>query len=340
MASGDRRNYQVLSFFCGAGGLDLGFSQAGFDVIFAADYDDAAIETHNSNAAVPSATKLDLQKAKASDVIAYLDRLPQPIAPVGIIGGPPCQGFSRANTQRTHDDPRNQLARHYASMIIALADVYPIEFFVFENVPEILAEQNSALFEALKRKLAQRFKISVSILNAADFGVPQKRERAFIVGLRKEINGEEKFEFPVPLPGPRPTVRKTIEHMPEPVYFDRSLKAADIPYHPNHWTMQPRSSRFSENLVSTSRSRSLIRLQWDKPSRTVAYGNREIHVHPSGLRRLSILEAMLLQGFPHDYELRGNLSQQVTQVSNAVPPPVAKAIAEKIQSYLSRKLTR
>ena len=78
----------------------------------------------------------------------------------------------------------------------------------------------------------------------------------------------------------------------------------------------------------------MIRLSWDKPSRTVAYGNREIHVHPSGLRRISIYEAMLLQGFPENFELKGNFSEQVTQISNAVPPPVSLAIAKSIKTFL------
>jgi DNA (cytosine-5)-methyltransferase 1 len=325
---------QILSFFCGAGGLDLGFAQAGYDVIFAADYDDAAVETHNANSAVPAAEKLDLLKVKAKDIVDRLDNLNEPIRPVGIIGGPPCQGFSRANTQRCHTDPRNTLARRYAQLIIDLTDTYSIQFFVFENVPEILAEKNSAILRSLKRKLAEKFKISLKVLNAADFGVAQTRERLFMVGLRR---GDEKsapqFAFPIPIPKARLTVRETIGHLPEPVFFDRSLTSADIPHHPNHWTMRPRSPRFSPDLVSSGRS--LIRLDWDKPSRTVAYGHREIHVHPTGLRRLSIHEAMLLQGFPSTYHLRGNLSQQVTQVSNAVPPPVAKAIATQLLPYLN-----
>jgi DNA (cytosine-5)-methyltransferase 1 len=323
---------QVLSFFCGAGGLDLGFVQAGYDVIFAADYDKAAVETHNANVSVPSAVQLDLLSVTPADITKHLSELSYLVSPVGIIGGPPCQGFSRANTQRTHNDPRNELARRYATLIIRLADIYPIQFFVFENVPELLAKKNEKFLNSLKRKLSEKFSISTRVLNAADYGVPQTRERVFIVGVRKVPNKRIKFHFPPPVETTRGTVRSAISHLPEPIFFCRSLKPDDIPEHPNHWTMQPKSRRFSESLVSSGRS--LIRLHWDKPSRTVAYGHREIHVHPSGLRRLSIYEAMLLQGFPSTYKLKGNLSQQVTQVSNAVPPPVAKAIAEQLLKYL------
>lgn len=332
ISASDLSNNQVLSFFCGAGGMDIGFSQAGFDIAFAADYDQAAVDTHNANVSTRSASKLDLTQVNADDIVGYLNRLPYPVNPVGIIGGPPCQGFSRANTKRAHDDPRNDLAKRYATMIIKLSDIYPLRFFVFENVPELLAEKNKGFLRSLKRKLSERFTISMNVLNASDYGVPQNRERVFIVGIRRDGRKSKKFEFPNPIVGPKKNVRHAIGHLSHPAFFSRAIKLTDIPEHPNHWTMQPRSRRFSETLVSSGRS--LIRLNWDKPSRTVAYGHREIHVHPTGLRRLSIYEAMLLQGFPPDYTLKGNLSQQVTQVSNAVPPPVALAIAEQLLKFI------
>jgi adenine-specific DNA glycosylase len=99
--------------------------------------------------------------------------------------------------------------------------------------------------------------------------------------------------------------------------------------------MFPRSNKFGHS--GTVQGRSFHRLSWNKPSRTVAYGHREIHVHPNGRRRLSILEAMLLQGFPQRYKLAGNLSQQVTQVSNAVPPPLARSIARSIHGAIYQK---
>jgi DNA (cytosine-5)-methyltransferase 1 len=153
------------------------------------------------------------------------------------------------------------------------------------------------------------------------------------VGLnRKRFNAP--FEFPAQLSDARVrTVRDAIWGLPEPVYFSRKGEQARSEIHPNHWTMLPVSQKFSRKTAVTN-GRSFQSLSWDKPSRTVAYGNREIHIHPSGSRRLSIFEAMLLQGFPRDFEMTGNLSEQVTQVSNAVPPPVAKAVAAKLMSAI------
>jgi DNA (cytosine-5)-methyltransferase 1 len=98
--------------------------------------------------------------------------------------------------------------------------------------------------------------------------------------------------------------------------------------------MKPRSSRFSTPASRWKQTRSFKRTFWSKPSPTIAFGHREIHIHPSCKRRLSIYEAMLLQGFSRRYVLEGNLSEQVEQVSNAVPPPLARSIAASIKTAM------
>jgi len=99
--------------------------------------------------------------------------------------------------------------------------------------------------------------------------------------------------------------------------------------------MQPKSARFLNPESNYPEGRSFKRLAWDKASPTVAFGNREIHVHPDGKRRLSIFEAMILQGFPTTFVLKGNLSEQVEQVSNAVPPPLAQSVAAAVKLSLN-----
>ena len=152
-----------------------------------------------------------------------------------------------------------------------------------------------------------------------------------MVGINSELYPLLKFSFPAKSKNTK-TVRDAIAGLPKPEYFRRGLEPGKMPYHPNHWTMMPKSKKLKEGLSS---GRSFRRLQWDKASPTVAYGNREIHVHPDGGRRLSVFEAMLLQGFPKNYRLTGTLSAQITQVSNAVPPPLAKAIARQLNSILN-----
>jgi endonuclease III len=125
--------------------------------------------------------------------------------------------------------------------------------------------------------------------------------------------------------------------LPKPTSFRRDLAPEDIEFHPNHWAMNPRSAKFQNGIHGDGRS--FRRLKWDRPSFTVAYGNREVHVHPNGKRRLSVFEAMRLQGFPEFYVLCGTLSEQITQVSDALPPPLAAALAESIDKTIYDPLT-
>ncbi len=189
----------------------------------------------------------------------------------------------------------------------------------------LMTPKHASRFDSIRKAFRQAgFNLFYHDLDAQEFGVPQLRRRLFLVGLNKKTFPNTEFIFPAGHVR-KVTVRDTIAGLPEPVYFERGLKPTDIAYHPNHWTMMPKSKKF-QTKTSTD-GRSFRRLEWDKVSPTVAYGNREIHVHPDGGRRLSVHEAMLLQGFPPTYRLTGNFSQQITQVSNAVPPPVAQVLA-------------
>jgi len=180
--------------------------------------------------------------------------------------------------------------------------------------------------------------VGVGEHSALDYGVPQTRNRVIISGFKAASAAQAFNPSPVPRCEVDLTVRGAIGHLPRPVFYARNLAVDDIPLHPNHWTMTPRSKRFRGDDDRPTPTRSFRRLSWDKPSPTVAYGHREIHVHPDGTRRLSIYEAMLLQGFPASFVLEGTLSQQVEQVSNAVPPPVARSLAAATRDALSLQL--
>jgi endonuclease III len=175
-------------------------------------------------------------------------------------------------------------------------------------------------------------------LDAVSFGVPQRRRRLFLVGINSAKYPWLQYHFPEAETTRPKTVREAISTLPTPTFYSRVLKPSDIPFHRNHWTMQPVSKRFKRPKgakgAKNSDGRSFWRLHWNKPSRTVAYGNREIHIHPNGRRRLTVLEAMLLQGFRADFAMHGNFSEQVAQVSNAVPPPLAAALARSIRQQL------
>lgn len=324
---------RIVSLFAGAGGLDLGFLNIGFDVPIAFDISAAAIESHKVNFPATLGVVADLIKLRPEGVSRRVRRLIPLGSKIGVIGGPPCQGFSRANTNAQEGDPRNSLPRLYLRIIKELQKFYEVDFVVFENVLGIRDRRHISKFERLLRDLGRLgFRTHQEELCALDFGVPQVRRRIIVSGVTNTYNHGP--VAPLHVQGLR-TVREAIGAIAEPpAFFRRGLEPIEIPVHPNHWTMQPKSARFLTPESIRSDGRSFKKLLWDEPSPTVAYGNREIHVHPDGRRRLSVYEAMLLQGFPSSFVLKGTLSDQVQQISNAVPPPLAEAVARAVELAL------
>lgn len=321
---------RIVSLFSGAGGLDLGFRNAEFPLAFAVDLSPAAIRTHRRNFIGTVSVAADLERMGPDGVLARLKDLLAPGESIGVIGGPPCQGFSRANTGSATNDPRNQLPLLYLRIVEALQAEYRVEFVLFENVVGIRDAKHAVTFRGITSKFNEiGLTPVVGEYSALDFGVAQTRNRVIISGFRDEAVARG-FE-PIKVAAKGLTVRSVIGDLPEPAFFARDLEKSAIPHHENHWTMRPVSKRFSAPGGAQRAGRSFRRLEWDKPSPTVAYGHREIHVHPDGRRRLSIFEAMRLQGFPTDFVLEGTLSSQVEQVSNAVPPPLAEALATAIK---------
>lgn len=322
----------IISLFCGAGGLDLGFRREKFKALLALDHSQAAINSFNLNTKSKVGRIADLATITPSQIVALMEEVSPEVPPVGIIGGPPCQGFSRGNVCTIPNDPRNLLPFKYAETLRYLNDKFALKFFVFENVMGLKTPRHRDRFEAIQKEFkGAGFRVFSQTLNASSFGVPQNRPRLFIVGLNEALFPEVDFMFPKGRTR-RKFVRQAIEGLPAPAFFKPGMSVLEIPHHPNHWTMMPKSPKLTTQ--ASSNGRSFRRLIWDEVSPTVAYGNREIHVHPDGGRRLSVHEAMLLQGFPPKYRLWGNFSQQITQVSNAVPPPVAKALAHRIRRTL------
>jgi DNA (cytosine-5)-methyltransferase 1 len=323
---------KVISLFSGAGGLDHGFLSAGFEIVAAFDVSEAAIKTHKRNFPNSNAIASDLRKLRPAGVLKIIRECLPEGSRIGLIGGPPCQGFSRANTRATANDPRNDLPKLYVKIVKALKNFYDVEFVVFENVLGMRDKKHAVAYASLVNGLRKLdLQITERELCALDFGVPQTRRRIVLAALRNEIRN------PSVKPRKRKgfsSVRDAISKMPPPKFFAPNLTEDDIPHHPNHWTMNPLSKRFkSKDVVHNARS--FKKLKWTKPSPTIAFGHREIYVHPNGRRRLSILEAMLLQGFPESFVLEGNLSEQVEQISNAVPPPLAKSVANAIKRSLA-----
>lgn len=332
-----RDKIPVISFFSGCGAFDLGFAAAGFTVKLALDVDVQAVKTYNHNNGSEVSHVADLAVLGGRDVIAMCARTGNRDWPRGVIGGAPCQTFSSGNVYFRADDTRHTLPRHYARILRILNLKYDLDFFLFENVKGIISSKHRKEYLTIKRLFSRAgFRLFEGELDAADFGVAQHRRRVFIVGLNRAKYPDIKFTYPQPITTTPLSVASKLKGLPEPLLFQRGMKKTDIPHHPNHWAMYPRSPKFTDGSLTANhkQGRSFRVLEWEKPSRTVAYGNREVHIHPTAHRRLSVYEAMLLQGLPDNYELLGTLTDQIRQISDAIPPQIGEALGNAIHDTL------
>ena len=332
----EERAWPVLSLFSGAGGLDLGFMLGGFKPGLAVDIYPPAVETYRWNQPGTHVAPLDIAESNANAFVDLWTSINGEEGPVGIIGGPPCQAFSVSNVHQKRRDPRRKLLVNYTKVIEAFTSRLGLDFFVFENVPGLGQGRHRWRYLEFKRLCKKAgYSVREKVVNAGRFGIPQNRKRIIVIGINRErfpglvLDPPEGDKQPMP-------ARAALEGLPEPAFCRRDLDAAEVPHHPNHVAMVPKSRKFTNGMLEPGdqRGRSFRVLSWDRPSYTVAYGHREVHVHPNMHRRLSIYEAMRLQGFPHSYELKGTFSQQVQLISDALPPPLGEGVAVAISKGL------
>lgn len=304
---------KVVSLFSGAGGFDLGFSQAGHKIIWANDIWKEATETYELNLGNHIICK-DIKEISSKEI---------PDAEI-VIGGFPCQGFSQANTKRNEKDERNFL---YLEFVRIVRDKKP-NFFLAENVKGILSLGKGKIFEMIVRDFSEiGYEVNYAVLNAADYGVPQTRERVFIFGKRKDV--EIKIGFP-----PNPTHQKLngtslFEDRKKWLSVAEALKNIPEPCE-NHNLKNHEASKYKLLFNGYIGHR---KINPDLPFPTITSRGDEkggvvVHHHPSNLRRISAREAATIQSFPVEFEFVGTKTSVYRQVSNAVPPILAKAIAE------------
>lgn len=327
---------KVISFFSGAGGLDLGFKNAGFNLVWANEYDRHIWETFERN---HLNTKLD----KRSITEIQAEEIPDCD---GIIGGPPCQSWSEAGAKRGIKDKRGQL---FYDFIRILEDKQP-KFFLAENVSGMLAPKHKeALSLILEAFEGVGYDVNFKLLNVSDFGVPQDRKRVFFVGYRKDLN--MKFDFP------SPTTDINKVNLKDAIFDlkDKALPAIsgnkpnfDKCPIPNHEYM---TGGFSSMYMSRNRVRS-----WDEVSFTIQAGARHAPIHPQApkfqfiehnkrefvkgkeslYRRLSVRECARVQTFPDSFKFYyKNVSEGYKMIGNAVPVKMAEVLAKKIIADLN-----
>jgi DNA (cytosine-5)-methyltransferase 1 len=323
---------KVAALFAGAGGLDLGFQQAGFQVPWANEYDKDIWASYEANFPHTHLDRRSITKVEPTDI-------PQVH---GFIGGPPCQSWSEAGAARGIEDQRGQLFWEYMRLIKSRKP----HFFLAENVSGILFNRHSSAFQQILQGFADLgYNVSYGLLNANDYGVPQDRERVIIVGYRVETG---KIFVP-PFPDPtRPTLKDAIKDLVKNVvpalatnYSNPKTKFL------NHEYMV---GGFSSMFMSRNRVR-----DWKQPSFTIQAGGRHAPLHPQApkmekvgvdrwrfkkgeevlYRRLSVRECARVQTFPDDYEFKyARVSDGYKMIGNAVPVEFAKRLAGRIAEDL------
>jgi len=323
---------RLISLFSGAGGLDLGFVSAGFNVVMANEYDSSIWETYEKNHEAPL-IRGDIRKIDSSQ-FPDCD---------GIIGGPPCQSWSEAGALRGIDDPRGQLFYEYIRL---LKDKNP-KFFLAENVSGMLAKRHSEAVQNIVALFEEAgYDVYIELLNSAEFGVPQDRKRVFYVGVRKDLGC--KFEFPRPLKEKIP-LSKAIGDLQEtaiPAKATNKTNGDDCVVS-NHEYM---IGGFSSIYMSRNRVRS-----WGEQSFTIQAGGRHAPIHPQApkmtfieqnkrefvkgkeelYRRLSVRECARIQTFPDSFKFYYNdLADAYKMIGNAVPVRMAYIMAKAIKFAL------
>lgn len=326
---------KIVSFFAGAGGLDLGFSKAGFDVIWANEYDKEIWETYRKNhpnSYLDTRSITDIEGSEVPDCD-------------GIIGGPPCQSWSEAGALRGITDKRGQLFFDF----IRILDEKKPKFFLAENVSGMLLPRHAQSLANIKELFSTAgpgYKLSFQLLNASDYGVPQDRQRVFFIGIRNDLGLT--FQFPKKFNN-KLNLEDAIGDLKNfaiPARENNRTNGSNCKV-PNHEYM---TGGFSTIYMSRNRVRS-----WDEQSYTIQAGGRHAPIHPQApkmvfieqnkrifvpgkenlYRRLTVRECARIQTFPDDFIFHyENISGGYKMVGNAVPVELARVLASKIKQDL------
>lgn len=343
------KKYNVLDLFCGCGGLSIGFEQAGYNVLLGIDNWEDALVTFRNNHHESETICADLMKLKPEEVEEKMGKQKLDV----IVGGPPCQGFSIAGKRIVEDD-RNKLYKSFVNMV----SYFQPKAFVLENVPNILTMGEGVIKQAIISDFENLgYKVTNKVLLASDYGVPQNRRRAIFVGLK---NGQE-FVFPQASTKQRVTTEEAISDLPETSMLDgatyqnipqseyqktmrkgsRGVYNHDITIHTEQTkriiAMVPDGGNYKDLPEELQQTRKVhiawTRLNSKAPSITIDTGHRH-HFHYKYNRIPTVRESARIQSFADSFVFWGSKTSQYKQVGNAVPPLMAKAIAEQLKIQL------
>lgn len=363
------KKYQYIDLFCGCGGLSLGFEQAGFVPVAGIDFKVSAINTYCNHFTKAKGLCVDISSMDEETIRKEIGDLSSIDV---IIGGPPCQGFSNANKNYVEeDDPRNKLFFEFMKFV----DMAKPRVVVIENVPQIITKDNGYARKRITEIFKERhYNVINVVLDASEFGVPQKRLRNFFIitvgspfdvsKLKKQSEKVtvkeaigELYEFEnqgrkaeIILKNPPQTQYQKYLRSKENVvlnhdiHYPAEIQQKRISYVPQggNWKDVPEELWETKRTQKTGRknrhSSAYKRLKEDEVSVTIDAGNQHSnYYHPIYNRIPTVREAARIQSFPDDFVFEGTMTEQYLQVGNAVPPLLAKCIAMAIKEKLQNE---
>lgn len=326
----------VISLFSGCGGLDLGFERAGFDIPVANEFDKTIWETFKINHPKTRLIEGDIRKVDEAEFPNEVD---------GIIGGPPCQSWSEAGSLKGIDDERGQLFYDY---IRILRKVKP-KFFLAENVSGMLANRNNeAVQNIIKMFEDSGYDVTLTMVNAKDYGVAEERKRVFYIGFRKDLG--IKFEFPK-----GSTEDDKLKITLRDIIWDLQDTAVPaLPKNKHNPEAVNNNEYFTGAYSSIFMSRNRVKA-WDEQAYTVQASGRQCQLHPQApkmekvetnlckfaegkenlYRRMTVREVARVQGFPDDFKfIYEDVNDAYKMIGNAVPVNLAYEIACSIKAAI------
>ncbi len=346
------KKFTAIDLFSGAGGLSLGLENAGFNLKLCLDYIDDCKETHEFNFKNVPFICDDITNVNGKDILKIANVKKGEITLIA--GGPPCQGFSTVNGKsRFLENPKNKL---FVEFVRIIDEIKP-EWFLMENVTGLMSINSGLVKNAIFKSFEKiGYKVDAKILNSADYGVPQKRQRAIFLGTNKNYN----IEFPLPTHGesdnqfdffndqklkPFNTVGEALKGITErsklqnhilPEHDEIVLKRMSFVPEGGNSKDIPEEFKPPQKFLNT-----YGRLHRKKPSNTIHtrfdVASTGSLYHPTKNRALTVREGARIQSFPDNFKFFGKKGSQYRQVGNAVPPLLAKSIGEKIIQIIKNK---
>lgn len=363
------KKYNVIDLFCGCGGFSKGFQEAGFNIALGIDLWEEATQTYKYNHPGTVVINQDITSITPQELLQKSGLAKDDVDV--IIGGPPCQGFSISG-KRLIDDPRNKL---YKSFVEIVGFIKP-KMFVMENVPGLLSMGNGAIKDQIVADFQNiGYIVKQKQLIACDYGVPQARKRVFFVGINSEIRSTvPSYEFPLPTHGegeglkPFVTCKEALsdlDFIPDDEMLPEKIKYQLMPDSDYQREMRKHSADLYNHVITvhTKKTREIIHMVPDggnykslpealwstrkvhiawtrmcsyKPCFTIDTGHNH-HFHYRADRVPTARESARIQSFSDDFVFLGKKADQLKQIGNAVPPLLAKAVAESVLTVLSKE---